>query len=38
MAPAAPANIATVKDGAFAEQGGTLVVRIGERFERANLP
>jgi adenine-specific DNA methylase len=37
MAPAAPTDVATVKDGAFAEQDGSLVVRVGERFAPANL-
>ena len=32
MSPAAPTDIAAVKDGAFAEQDGALVVRTGERF------
>jgi len=38
MSPAAPTDITAIKDGAFAERGGALVVRIGERFEPANLP
>ena len=38
MVAAAPTDVGTVKDGAFAEQSGALVVRIGDRFERANLP
>ena len=38
MSPAAPTDIAAVKDGAFAERDGALVVRTGERFEPANLP
>jgi hypothetical protein len=38
MAPAAPTDIATVKDGAFGDRDGALVVRVGERFTPANLP
>jgi N-6 DNA methylase len=37
MAPAAAASIGTVKDGAFAEEGGALVVRVGDRFAPAHL-
>lgn len=37
MAPAAPTDLGTVKDGAFAERDGVLVVRSGERFDPAVL-
>ncbi len=37
LAPAAPTDLGTVKDGAFAERDGVLVIRSGERFEPAAL-
>jgi N12 class adenine-specific DNA methylase/adenine-specific DNA methylase len=37
MSPAPPTDIAAVKDGAFAERDGVLVVRSGDRFEPAGL-
>lgn len=37
MAPAAPTDLGTVKDGAFAERDGELVIRSGDRFEPAGL-
>jgi hypothetical protein len=36
--PAESADLAGVKDGGFAERGGALVVRNGDRLEPANLP
>ena len=37
MSPAPATDLAAVKDGAFAERDGVLVVRSGERFEPASL-
>jgi hypothetical protein len=38
VAPAESAGLGAVKDGAFAERDGVIVIRSGDRFEPAHLP
>jgi len=38
VAPAEGASLGAVKDGAFAEREGVIVIRSGDRFEPAHLP